>query len=467
MQVKEKVNASNLLMVGMQTAERGRAAKAGETDFASFLSQSAGSAEVNPQKSSERKSLAVDTDKRSGEISNQQETTSEPVKKAENANKASETPEKAVEEKTESLLTDTGKDEEEIQTIADGIMQMLMGQFNLTPEQLADKLEAAGMQAEDLLTAGGLKEFFLQMENAEISDLVVNEELNQKWNTLYQEFEQLLPTDTDSGLVKEVAQTLEASLLADSIPEGKEAPVKGMPKQESPVTDNGEGADREMPISAEPEVVLQKESAGSTFGNGQSENPDTDEQAGAVEKKDIPEASAGRNGFENPILQAIRDAVNQVEEVEMPAEPVRGEEVIKQLVEQIRVNLNQDNTSLEMQLYPQHLGRIQLNVVAKDGIMTARIVAETEAAKQAIEGGLTSLKESMEQQNLKVDAIEVMVSTTGFEQSSQNQEQTQQNSTAKNGRRLQFLDGEEEIPEEDAAEAEKMRAAGSSVSFSA
>ena len=99
--------------------------------------------------------------------------------------------------------------------------------------------------------------------------------------------------------------------------------------------------------------------------------------------------------------------------------------------------------------------------------MTAKIVAETEAAKQAIEGGLTNLKDAMQHQNLKVEAIEVMVSTTGFERGNEEQMANEQRSTGRNRRKLDLSESDEEISLEEEAEAEKMKASGSSVSYMA
>ena len=145
---------------------------------------------------------------------------------------------------------------------------------------------------------------------------------------------------------------------------------------------------------------------------------------------------------------------------------VRPVQIVDQIVEQIRVNINEANTSMEMQLYPEHLGRIQIHVISKDGVMTAKIAAETETARQAIEAGLNNLKESLQNQNLKVDAIEVMVSTTAFAESDQRQEQYQQQGAGKRGTKLGFLDGEEEEAA-DEIEAQKMQVEGSSVSYRA
>ena len=178
-------------------------------------------------------------------------------------------------------------------------------------------------------------------------------------------------------------------------------------------------------------------------------------------------ATTKKNTFENPILQAIQNAVNNVETVVNAEQPVQQVDIVRQVVEQVRVNMNQQATSLELQLYPEHLGRIQINVVSKDGVLTASIVAETEAAKQAIEGGLLNLKEAMQQQDLKVEAIEVMVSTMGFEKGEEQQQSFDEKGSSNPRRKIDLSELGEAIPVEDEVEIEKMKATGSSVSYRA
>lgn len=120
-----------------------------------------------------------------------------------------------------------------------------------------------------------------------------------------------------------------------------------------------------------------------------------------------------------------------------------------------------------MQLYPEHLGRIQINVVAKEGVMTASIVAETESAKQAIEAGLLNLREAMDQQELKVESIEVMVSTTAFESKGGQEQSFDEKGSSNPRRKIDISELDEEITVEDEAEVEKMKVSGSSVSYRA
>ena len=70
---------------------------------------------------------------------------------------------------------------------------------------------------------------------------------------------------------------------------------------------------------------------------------------------------------------------------------------------------------MELQLQPENLGKLNLVIASRDGIITAQFMAENDVVKSAIENQIVMLKDNFEQQGLKVEAVEVMVQTHGFE----------------------------------------------------
>ena len=73
-----------------------------------------------------------------------------------------------------------------------------------------------------------------------------------------------------------------------------------------------------------------------------------------------------------------------------------SETVMNQILDSISANVNSEMTSLELQLNPESLGKVNVTVSAKEGILTAQIVAQTEIAKEAIESQISVLKETFE-----------------------------------------------------------------------
>jgi flagellar hook-length control protein FliK len=70
---------------------------------------------------------------------------------------------------------------------------------------------------------------------------------------------------------------------------------------------------------------------------------------------------------------------------------------------------------MEMQLNPENLGKIYLNVSTKEGMVNAQIAAQNEAVKEALETQIATLRENLNQAGVKVDAIEVTVASHEFE----------------------------------------------------
>jgi flagellar hook-length control protein FliK len=64
---------------------------------------------------------------------------------------------------------------------------------------------------------------------------------------------------------------------------------------------------------------------------------------------------------------------------------------------------------LSLSLKPPSLGEISMDLAVKDGAVKASLVAETVAAKRALEAGLDSLKQHLANQGIKVQQIEISV----------------------------------------------------------
>ncbi|MDE6434351.1 MAG: flagellar hook-length control protein FliK [Lachnospiraceae bacterium] len=513
MQVNESVNVSNFFMVGNQTGKGSRtsADKSEQTDFASFLKSSTDSSGKNntdvkqqsdvkavsskdtslKNTSSKETSVKDKTVEKSAEDVRQEnvkeenvqntdlEVEKEPLYDEIIATEQIETTE-ILENVVEESDTDLSLEELDalLETIGN-ILQQVMEHFDLAVEDLSKKLDEFGMEAEDLLSEDGLKSFFLSMNSADVSDLLVDEGLNQDWNQFFDDLkEEIVQDGVSLEDLSDYAKGQNEKNLLDYMPHVdshmEENLVKtGVAKQ----PDGGQDVDMDMDIPIdlkEPSVTVSNENPIRKDGQDTSDSEMSGKQDTYTFKEEVHNTEKNSVTdkrdlhFEHPVLQAVEQALDNVQDVSFVEEvPVSGKEVIDQIVEQVKLNMNQDTTSLEMQLYPEHLGKIQINVVSKDGVLTARIMAETEAAKQAIEGGLTSLKESMEQQNLKVDAIEVMVSTTGFESNNEEQSLYERKQSSNSGKKSGLSELQEDEDEKEAAELEKMKYAGSSVSYTA
>ena len=179
--------------------------------------------------------------------------------------------------------------------------------------------------------------------------------------------------------------------------------------------------------------------------------------------------------FEQFMSHLTAEKVNMTEDISMKATVVEQmREIVNQVVEQIKVTVKPDTSAMEIQLNPENLGKVNLSVVAKEGHITAQFVTETEMAKHALEGQLQQLRETLGEQGLKVDEVEVTVSNFDFSQSSQanaeEQKQQQQSSFSKKIVRnlnINDMDNLEELTEEEQLAAKIMQLNGNQVDYTA
>ncbi|MEB1810091.1 MAG: flagellar hook-length control protein FliK [Bacillaceae bacterium] len=69
-------------------------------------------------------------------------------------------------------------------------------------------------------------------------------------------------------------------------------------------------------------------------------------------------------------------------------------------------NLN-NGSQLSIKLFPQHLGRLDIQLSQINGVITARILASTSTARELIESQIQQLRQAFSQQQLNVERIEV------------------------------------------------------------
>lgn len=150
-------------------------------------------------------------------------------------------------------------------------------------------------------------------------------------------------------------------------------------------------------------------------------------------------------------------------------------QIMEQIAEQIRVVVKPETTSMEMQLNPENLGKIYLNVSSEEGAVTAQFFTTNEVVKEALEAQIATLRENLNQAGVKVDAIEVTIASHEFErnleqnQQNRNEEMVQEEKAPR--RRNITVDSLDELQgvmtEEETLVAQMMRDNGNSVDFTA
>lgn len=154
------------------------------------------------------------------------------------------------------------------------------------------------------------------------------------------------------------------------------------------------------------------------------------------------EVTSNAQGQSTTIIQTKVETVS----VTLPAEkPGQSEEYLKELQKVMnRVQFGQAGGAnrLVIKLYPEHLGTIRIELIQKDGMLTAKMLASTALGKELLDSTSNQLRQSLVSQNIQVDKLEItqaLQDTTRqernqtFQESFKQQQQQQQQEQTENG----------------------------------
>lgn len=347
---------------------------------------------------------------------------------------------------------------EENALIFQNIKQELMDSLNISEKQFDDMMGELNLNTNDLLDVDNIKNIILNIYNTDKAELLVNQDLNNIINDSLQKVESI------------ISQSFQSEDVA--------VPVLVEQNLEEAITDISE--QNKILNSNSSEKIKQIEDEINIFSLNDSFSE---------EKINITvnaEPSTSDNLFENKnkgsdkniqqimtnLNQALENVVDETNSIDVPpyVDSVSELDIIKQIIDDIKVNLSRDNTSMEMQLNPENLGKVHISVVEKNGVMQAQITTETEAAKHAIETNIMLLRENFQNQELKVEAVEVMVANYEFfnhEGTNDNNADNEKtyNSSSKSISNVSNAQNGDEIDEREELEVKIMKENGNRISY--
>ncbi|MDE7299524.1 MAG: flagellar hook-length control protein FliK, partial [Lachnospiraceae bacterium] len=299
------------------------------------------------------------------------------------------------------------------------IRKAVSNALGLNMEELAGLIEQLGITMADLANVQQLTQLTLASANEpDIAVLLTDGDLSAKLHGLLEQVQGILD---EAGMTPEKLSELipeeEFAQLAERMPAmqtetgtsvGREVDVRNTGREA--VQETGEGNEPE-PEESTFHFEAVRETRGGQVGARREGPEHRDTQSGA-----------GTQTQAEQFLNLVTNAAERTDaEVSFAGMDVASQvrEIADQILERVRVIVSPARTSMEITLTPESLGKVNLNVVSQHGVMTARFTAQTEIARQAIESQLVTLRENLEKQGLKVDAIEVTVSEFGFSQSDQ------------------------------------------------
>lgn len=326
-------------------------------------------------------------------------------------------------------LTNSGKDDTadietlDVSDMTEQAMAVLKKTFGLSEEELQDIFEQIGIQLQDLLfgiqngdltviNQDALQSLVLGVhgvtdEAAFLTNSILNGELSQ----LTEQLQDILAEGF--GVAPEELADIEKSLMPDFLERLEQALTAGQEKavmQEdgSAAEDNLLNQDSMVEASDTLTILVEDQTgeAGTEAGSEQSQTGTLTQTKTVSADNRGAGAETAANLFTEKLSQAFEQ--NGTEAAASASRTMTH--IVEQVVTQVRIRVLPETTSMELQLNPASLGRVQLHVSSANGVATARLVVENQMVKEALESQMISLKESFDEQGLKVEAVEVTVS---------------------------------------------------------
>lgn len=391
--------------------------KTSGTDFSAVLSKSV----ANNMSDSKSNSAMTDISAKKTDVSSKTDSkknASDNVK----ADDSSKT--KKTDDIKDDKLCDAkdGEIAEKLEEAGENVYEEIKDSFELTDEQLRQLMENLGFTMADLLVPTNITALIIQVTGSQdamsiITDDALSANFMQVMDVLTQELENLsaqtdISVEDIKGIIEAAADMdAEDAVIADDV---ISSDVQTDNEVQNAEADNTSDNSIENVIAKKLVTEGDKEntSGDSQYGNGKSDAKSD------IVKNDT--AAPTVNTTISDIQKSFEAAFEKVDS------RVNAADVIDQIVDSIKLNSTTELKSMEIQLNPQNLGKVNLLVSVREGVVTAQIAAENEQVKRALEGQLLTLKENIQNQGIKVDAVEIMVQTNAFETNQQFNDNKQQ-----------------------------------------
>ena len=252
----------------------------------------------------------------------------------------------------------------------------------------------------------------------------VVQELTQLCDEAAKNLQEMSGIDQDAwnGLLEKVAMMEEAKqpVAEESLGTTVKENVTNVQAEEAPQVQSMKDANQGMTVQNESTSGQTDMEASVQKGNQQTVTVQAEEAS-----EDMQEDTYAGNGEQQGFAEQMKNPVSENFEApmkEVGAESrVNAEQIMKQILDFMKIRTGGQLSEIEMQLHPASLGTVQVSLAAKNGVVTAQFTAQSEVVKEAIEGQIMILRENLEQQGIKVEAVEVTVASHEFERNLEQQ----------------------------------------------
>ena len=320
-----------------------------------------------------------------------------------------------------------------------GVKEILKDELGVSDEQVEDAMSILGLQWMDLLNPASLSQLVTQLTGTEDAcSLLMSEEFTNimqntdalvqnlsetlgiskdEWVALQNQLAELTAdfnetVDMADGGVQKMAPQTDATITS------KDTTVMAATVQMTHTTEETQNVQPEEEAEDATPVIQVNASEDAQTENNVSENASGEMGEPAAQSQKTKESSVNEHAQNMEFQVRAEQLAAAPEEVNKVASrtTIDVQDIMNQITEFAKVNLSSENSSIEMQLNPENLGKVYLHIAAtKEGNITAELAVSSETVKTALEAQIADLRTSLNQQGIKVDAVEVTIASHEFE----------------------------------------------------
>ena len=362
-------------------------------------------------------------------------TTTQPAAVADRAKKLN-VKENSPTQKVEELQNQLEDTKDAFET---GVKEILKDELGVSDEQVEDAMSILGLQWMDLLNPASLSQLVTQLTGTEDAcSLLMSEEFTNimqntdelvqslsetlgiskdEWVALQNQLAELTAdfnetVDMADGGVQEIAPQTDATITS------QDTTVMAATVQMTHTTEETQNVQPEEETEDAAPVIQVNASEDAQTENNVSENASGEMGEPAAQSQKTKESSVNEHAQNMEFQVRAEQQTVAPEEVNKVASrtTIDVQDIMNQITEFAKVNLSPENSSIEMQLNPENLGKVYLHIAAtKEGNITAELAVSSETVKTALEAQIADLRTSLNQQGIKVDAVEVAIASHEFE----------------------------------------------------
>lgn len=397
--------------------------------------------------------------------------------------------------------------ESEVKKITDDISSQIVKKvtdaLDISEDELNNAMQLLGLTAMDLLNPANLAALYCEVtRNASDPQALV---LNADFTALFNDVSQVASeNDAQLDLLSQLTasddgEILDADIVSSADTNESTGSVNTPEKTVDSSNDDTAASGQNINDTADEAVkVYDSSTQDSSYQNsdegtssGETGNGITsDENTEKTQSKSQVDSSFDDSGervlhhddgahSDNSVLHAsVSEQLNTDTSFEMSQSQSRlrvdTTDIIRQIVDSMSISNTTEESAINLQLTPESLGRMYINVSQKNSEISARIAVSNEAVKEALQTQMVNLKEALNNSGIRVNEVEITVASHEFErnleQGAANDSRQQESTNSYNGSNSSDSGIDSDMMQDRAEErlvTQIMRDNGNSVDFTA